>query len=151
MKAVKQTIIRSYDLLVACMSVGIALGLRLGWSVANVDLAMLAEMSLIYGVIFAATYVAFGIHRFVFRYVSTYEVMAIAKVVTLSILVFLLALHLRAYVEDVPRSFSGIQWFVLLSMLCAPRFLARALVIRRNRFQPPDRATVPVLVVSAGD
>ncbi len=151
MKTVKLTIIRSYDLLVACLSVGLALGLRLGWSIANVDLVMLAEMSLIFGAIFATAYFAFGIHRFVFRYVSTYELMAIAKVVTLSILVFLLALHVLDYVDKVPRSFSGIQWFVLLSLLCAPRFLARALVIRRNRFQKPDRAAVPVLAVSASD
>lgn len=151
MRAVKLTIIRTYDLVAACLSMGIALGLRLGWSVTKVDLVMLAQMSLIFGVIFAVCYVTFGIHRFVFRYVSTYELIAIGKVVTLSILVFLLTLHLLEFVEHVPRSFSGIQWFVLLSLLCAPRFLARALVIRHKRIRPQNRATVPVLLVSAGD
>jgi O-antigen biosynthesis protein WbqV len=150
-KAIKLGIIRTYDVVIACLSVPLALGLRLGRSVTDVDPIMLVKMALIFGVIFAAAYVAFGIHRFVFRYISTYEMMAIAKVVTLSILVFLLVLHLLEFVEFVPRSFSGIQWFLLFGLICAPRFLARALVIRRNRIQPPDRAIVPVLVISAGD
>lgn len=150
-KVLKLGIIRTYDVTAACLSVVLALGLRLGWRIAYVDPQMLIEMSLIFGAIFAVAYFAFGIHRFIFRYVSTYEITEIAKVVTLSILVFLLALHLLDYVDKVPRSFSGIQWFVLLFLLGAPRLLARALVIRRNRFQPQERSTVPVLVVSASD
>jgi len=150
-RSVKLGIIRTYDVAAAGLSVILALGLRLGWSVQKVDLLMLVEMAVIYAVIFTIAYVAFGIHRFIIRYVSTYELIAIAKVITLSILVFLLVLHLLEFVEHIPRSFSGIQWFVHLSLFCAPRLLARALLIRRNRINQPDHNTVPVLVASTGD
>lgn len=153
MKAIKRGIITSYDLFVAVISVGLALSLRVGWSIVDFDPVMIAEMAAIYGVIFFATHAYFGIPRFVFRYISTYELMAIAKVTTLSILIFLLALHLLDYVEHVPRSFSGIQWFVVLSLLCAPRFLVRVLVMQRNQLANSNETSdsVPVLVVSAGD
>ena len=153
MKAIKRGIITSYDVFVAVISVGLALSLRVGWSIVDIDPMMIAEMAAIYGVIFFATHAYFGIPRFVFRYISTYELMAIAKVTTLSILIFLLALHLLDYVGRVPRSFSGIQWFVVLSLLCAPRFLVRALVMHRSRITGLNESadSVPVLVVSAGD
>ncbi len=153
MKTLRRSIVTSYDISVAVLSVALALGLRLGWSIANIDPIMVAEMAAIYGVIFTVTYIVFGIPHFIFRYISTYELVAIAKVTTLSILIFLLALHLLEYVGRVPRSFSGIQWFLLFSLLCAPRFLARALVTQHNRIKKPVRSSesVPVLVVSAGD
>jgi O-antigen biosynthesis protein WbqV len=67
--------------------------------------------------------------------------------------VFLVLMFTITRLETLPRSLPLINWFVLIALLGAPRFIYRMFKDRRIefKFEREDRQRVPVLLVGAGD
>jgi len=150
-----QFLVLGHDLIMAALSFVLAYVLRFGtlklepeWYQAlyqNVPL-----FTLVAGVIF----IAFGIYRDVWRFSSLASLLAIFKAVTLSVLVFSLAIFAFDRLERVPRSVPLIQWFILIVMVGGPRFVYRLLYqpqrmsAWRNQFARQERQ-IPVLLIGA--
>ena len=94
-----------------------------------------------------------NMYRGVWRYASLNDLFTITKAATLTILVFLVLMFTFTRLETLPRSLPLINWFVLIALLGAPRFLYRMFKDRRIelKFEREDRQRVPVLLVGAGD
>ncbi len=144
----------AHDLVVAGLSVGAAMYLRLG--------GRLFEdpywTGLLYGTpvfvaICAVTFRACGLYQGVWRYASLPDLLTIAKAATLAILVFILAMLLLTRLDPVPRSMPAIHWLVLVFMLGGPRLAYRLFRLRGlgplAGFDERNRAAV--LLVGAGD
>src|SRR5215468_9053120 len=100
-----------------------------------------------------AVFVFSGLNRGVWRYASLPDLLGIARAVSLTVLLFLALQFLTTRLEGYPRSAMLINWFVLIFLLGASRFLYR-LLRDGNIGQLGQRArplAVPVLLVGAGD
>ncbi|MFQ5467609.1 MAG: polysaccharide biosynthesis protein, partial [Kiloniellaceae bacterium] len=149
----RQAIAYTHDVIMAAASFMAALALRLG---TDVFFAMtpglwlaLGLFTLVSAVVFRAT----GLYRGIWRYASLNDLEAIARATTMTILIFLAVTFFVTRLAEVPRASLIINWFVLMSLLGAPRVLYRIFkdrgfdhVLRRE-----DRRRTPVLLVGAGD
>jgi O-antigen biosynthesis protein WbqV len=113
-------------------------------------------------------FLAFGMYRGVWRYISIRDTIALAKAVTVAVLLFEMLLFFIDAPGRLPRSVPIIQWFVLMAMVGGPRLSCRMLCTRMPRAlvslnrlvrlkspsvaraEPLDRR-VPVLLVGVGD
>lgn len=85
------------------------------------------------------------LYRRLWRYVSLKDISTIVKISAASIAVFYALMFMTMRLEMLPRSVPLIHGMLLLSLLCAPRFLYRAL--HEKRLQLPTTQQVPVLLV----
>lgn len=148
-------LVYTHDLVLTALSFYVSLYLRLGERVTSF---YSTETLLIGGALFtliaAGAYLYLDLYRGVWRYASINDLIAITKAVTLVILLFLLIMFLWSRFNNLPRSYLAINWFVLMAMLGAPRFLYRLIKDRRLdlRYEDTDaRRRIPVLLVGAGD
>lgn len=98
-------------------------------------------------------YWRFGLYKGVWRYASVQDLIAIAKAVSLAMLVFVLVMFVWTRLETLPRSLPFINWFVLMAMLGAPRLAYRIFRDRGLDFHdaPGGKRRIPVLLAGAGD
>ncbi|WP_416211123.1 polysaccharide biosynthesis protein [Nitrospirillum sp. BR 11828] len=141
-----------HDILVAGVSFIVSLYLRVGDGIVHYTQALVPGV-ILFTVIAAAAYRLFGMNSGVWRYASLRDLMAIARAVTTSILVFLLLMFLVTRLDDLPRSVPLINWFVLVVLLGGPRLLYRLAKDRRlaGILESNARDRIPVLLVGAGD
>ncbi|MBI3453124.1 MAG: polysaccharide biosynthesis protein, partial [Rhodospirillales bacterium] len=94
-----------------------------------------------------------NLYRGIWRYASLNDLVAIARAVTLIILIFVPAMFFITRLADLPRSFLVINWFVLMILLAAPRILYRLLKDGSFDFSydPEEPRRIKVLLVGAGD
>ncbi len=94
-----------------------------------------------------------GLYRGVWRYASINDLYAIARAVTLTVLIFTFFMFVWARLDEVPRSLPFINWLVLMAMLGGPRFIYRFAKDRRLDLNGTlnQHQQVPVLLVGAGD
>lgn len=94
-----------------------------------------------------------GLYKGVWRYASVQDLMAIAKAVSLAMLVFVLVMFVWTRLETLPRSLPFINWFVLMAMLGGPRLAYRIFRDRSIDFHdaPGGKRRIPVLLAGAGD
>ncbi len=110
------------------------------------------EAMVIFAVVCAAVFWTMNLYRGIWRYASLNDLIAIAKSVTLAILVFTAIMFLWTRLELIPRSLPILNGFVLLALLGGPRFLYRLAKDRRiDLSEAGNRPPVPVLLVGAGD
>lgn len=104
-------------------------------------------------IIGAAVFRFSGLYRGVWRYASINDLYAIARAVTLTVLLFTFVMFVWARLEEVPRSLPFINWLVLMAMLGGPRFIYRLAKDRRLDLNIAlhQHQQVPVLLVGAGD
>jgi O-antigen biosynthesis protein WbqV len=90
-------------------------------------------------------------YRGVWRYVSTVDLLNIAKAVTVAIVVFVPLIFTLNRLDAVPRSVPFIQWCLLIVALGGPRFAYR--LLRDHPLWPRSTGapTVPVLLLGAGN
>ena len=136
----------------ALTSFVIALSLRLGDLDAIPDdrfYLSAAAFTLVAAVVFRLS----DMYRGVWRYASLNDLFTITKAASLTILVFLVLMFTITRLETLPRSLPLINWFVLIALLGAPRFVYRLFKDRRIdlKFERERRPRVPVLLVGAGD
>jgi len=142
-----------HDLVMTALSFVVALYLRLGDSLYwYVDQYLWVGCGLMTA-IGAVVYWFSGLYRGIWRYASMRDLTAIARAVSLTILIFVVVMFLWTRLEFLPRSVPIINWFVLMAMLGGPRlayrlFRDRQLGIGR---QAPDGKQVPVLLIGASD
>lgn len=87
-------------------------------------------------------------YRRLWRYVSLKDIGDVARVAMTTLLIFYVGAFLLTRLDTLPRSIPIIHALVLLALLCAPRFIYRAL--HERRLQLPTGSQVPVLLVGAG-
>ena len=140
-----------HDIAMAALSFVISLYLRIGGEVVSYQLRLTAIYILAFTLIAAVVYRLTGLYRGIWRYASLPDLYNIARAVSLTILVFLPLMFVLTRLETLPRSTLLINWFVLVTLLGAPR-LAYRLFKDRGLDHVLERAkhqTVPVLLISA--
>jgi len=143
----------AHDALMAALSFLLAVYLRLGpegWPQSH---GYLIPGTVLFTLITVIVSVYMRLYRGLWRYASMQDVVAITKVVTLSILIFAALMFAINRLEGMPRSVLFINWMLLLFMLGAPRFIYRAfrdrtLIWRMSLREVPK---IPVLLIGAGD
>jgi len=143
-----------HDVVMAALSFVISLYLRLGDDLfVQIPPATLLKGMAMFTLIAAPVFLAAGLYRGIWRYASMHDLTAIARAVTITILVFVLALFLTTRLEGFPRSTFIINGVVLILLLGGSRFAYR-LYKDRNLGHVLERTIerrVPVLLVGAGD
>ncbi len=143
----------AHDVLMAAIAFAVSLFLRLG-----TDLAFYPQEELYLGTL-AFTLVAAVVFRFMrtyrglWRYASLNDLLSITKAASLVVLIFLVIMFTFTRLEDLPRSLPFINWFVLIALLGAPRFLYRMFKDRRldQKMERDAHLRVPILLIGAGD
>jgi FlaA1/EpsC-like NDP-sugar epimerase len=147
-------LIYSHDIILTVLSFYVSLYLRLGDRLLSFySMETLAFGGALFGIIAAGVYLYQDLYRGVWRYASLNDLIAITRAVTLVVLLFLLVMFLWARLDNLPRSYLAINWFVLMAMLGGPRFIYRLKKDRRLdlRMENLSTTSIPVLLVGAGD
>ena len=146
-KTLRNITITCYDVAASAASFIFALYLR--WADAMWDHAagyMVQGMTAFAGIMLVLIlYRRF--YRRLWRYVSMKDLMDLMRIVTIAIVVFYLAFFLITRLEMVPRSVPFMHWLLLIALLCAPRFLIRA--VYERGLQLPAGEQIPVLLIGA--
>ncbi|QQR69460.1 MAG: polysaccharide biosynthesis protein [Alphaproteobacteria bacterium] len=148
----RRALIISHDTLMMMLALVAALYARVGGDAfgryadaLTLGLPLLALLS-------AFVFLAFGLHRGLWRYVSTAELVVIVKAVTVVVAAFLAAMFALTRLEILPRSVPFIHWFMALVLLGGPRLVYRmSRDRRRDRDMAPAAERICVLLVGAGD
>ncbi len=143
----------THDVLMAPVSFLVALALRLGEDVwpYMADRDMLLALGL-FTAVCAGVFWSLNLYRGIWRYASMPDLIAIARAVTIALLIFLAITFLITRLEALPRSFLIINWFVLIFLLGGPRLLYRVFKDRGfNHVLERSTYSVPVLLVGASD
>lgn len=141
-----------HDLIMAAFALNAALYLRLGGDYLTHASDMQYATPLFVGIAICV-FSAMGLYRGVWRYASVPDLFAILRAVSLTVLLFSLALFLITRLEDFPRSTPVITWFILIMALGGPRLLYRMMKDRRLSLNSlrTSTPTLPVLLIGAGD
>ena len=116
-----------HDVVMAAVSLPLALRLRLGDQMVGYLGEGLLPAVAIFTAVAATVFWFLGLYRGIWRYASMNDMLAIVRAVTLAILIFLPIMFLVSRLEGMPRSALVINWFVLVTLLGAPRFAYRIL------------------------
>lgn len=105
-----------------------------------------------YGALLCAAIALFFIlltrlYRRLWRYVSLKDIYTLMKLTAATLVVFYALMFLSTRLDMLPRSIPVIHALLMMTLLCAPRFLYRAL--HEKRLQLPATQQVPVLLVGA--
>ncbi len=117
-----------YDVLMAVLAMQLALWLR--YALANGeghDIFYLWMASAANGAIAALVFSVIGLQRGIWRYSSIEDVMQILKAVTISTILFVLAMFFLTRLENLPRSVPLLQWPILVGLLAGSRLAYRML------------------------
>lgn len=149
----RATIAFSHDVMMAALSFGISMILRVGDLSEPLHAQVLVPGTLMFAATAAVVFLAMRLYRGIWRYASMNDLVSLAKAVTVLLLIFSLEMFFFFRLEGVPRSVPIINWFVLLAMLGGPRFVYRLIKDRRFDWQLDADGTskIPVLLVGAGD
>ena len=140
-----------HDAIVACMTVSLALYLRLGDEAFALPPADVALMTVSFLAISATAFTFFGVYRGVWRYASLGDLMVIIQATTVAVLLFIACMYLFKQLDSIPRSVPVIQWFLLVVVLGGSRFSYRLFRHQHRALAPRDQpaAPIPVLLVGA--
>ena len=147
-------LVYTHDITMTVISLYVSLYLRLGerfLTFFSTETLVLAGV--LFSAIAAGVYLYLDLYRGVWRYASVNDLIAITRAVSLVILIFLLAMFLWSRLNNLPRSYLAINWFVLMALLGGPRFLYRLAKDRKLDFHMEDahKSRIPVLLIGAGD
>ncbi|MDX6752460.1 nucleoside-diphosphate sugar epimerase/dehydratase [Geminicoccaceae bacterium 1502E] len=146
----RQLVIVAHDLVVAALSFAMAVILRFGTTELGPErIDALVQGVPLFTLVAGLCFLYFGVHREVWRYASTSNLLTIMQASTVAVLVFFLISFTVDRTHGIPRSVPLIQWFVLIVMLGGPRFLYRLLVQYRGRQNAEGMGPIPVLLVGA--
>ena len=154
MRTIRQKFAFGHDLIMAFLSLPIAMFLRLGPDIFIYDINFIIVSATILMIISGACFWLINLHGGIWRYASLNDLTAILKAVTLSILIFVLLMFVFNRLEWTPRSTLFINWFVLAALLGGPRLLYRLFKDQRaNKAlnSREDLRKIPVLLVGAAD
>jgi FlaA1/EpsC-like NDP-sugar epimerase len=147
----KAAIAFAHDAMVAAVSVGAALYLRLGDSLFALASDVIATMVAAFVAVAAITFSLFGMYRGIWRYASIDDLLNITKAVTVAIVIFLLLMFMLHRLDEIPRSVPLIQWCLLIVALGGSRFAYRLLRHYPTLRRRVAGGAVPVLLLGAGN
>ncbi len=141
-----------HDLLMTAVSFNVALYLRLGNDFHNY-LEVVRTGTPILVIVAAAVFYLMGLYKGIWRYASMRDLIAITKSASILILIFALVMFMTTRLEALPRSVPVINWFVLMALLGAPRFIYRMLKDRRLDLSHlvSETPRIPALLIGASD
>jgi FlaA1/EpsC-like NDP-sugar epimerase len=142
----------AHDILMAALSFAVSLYLRVGGGIVFYTDVLLYGTALM-AVIAGGVFWSLRLYRGIWRYASANDLLALTRAATLVIVIFVPTLFVLTRAESLPRSVPIINWFVLIFMIGAPRFLYRIAKDRRFGLLHPnhDPQSIPVLLAGAGD
>jgi FlaA1/EpsC-like NDP-sugar epimerase len=142
----------AHDIIMAALSFALSLYLRVGGGIVDYATVLLYGTALI-AAIAAAVFWSLRLYRGIWRYASANDLLALVRAATLVIVIFVPVLFVLTRAEALPRSVPIINWFVLIFMIGAPRFVYRIAKDRRFGLLHPnhDPQSIPVLLAGAGD
>ena len=142
-----------HDLSMAAVSFVAALVLRLGLDGVPHDSANLWLALALFTGVCGAVFWSTGLYRGIWRYASLNDLIAIARAVTLALLIFLPITFLITRLDELPRSFLVINWLVLAFLLGAPRLIYRVFKDRGfdHVLERHAHPRVPVLLIGVDD
>jgi FlaA1/EpsC-like NDP-sugar epimerase len=140
-----------HDAIIACVTVSLALYLRLGDAAFALPPGAVALMTLSFFAISGSVFTIFGVYRGVWRYASLGDLIMIIKATTVSVVLFISCMYLFKQLDAIPRSVPIIQWFLLVVLLGGSRFSYRLFRHQQQVLKPRSRPAeaIPVLVVGA--
>lgn len=145
----------AHDVVMAGIAFVAALYLRLGEQLWLEDWTRIGLAVALFVAVAAPVFWFAGLYRGVWRYASMPDMVAIAKAVTLVLLIYLPILFLVTRLEGFPRSTLIIAWFVLMALLGGPRLAYRLFKDRHAGHVLEQRRKsmrrTPVLLLGAGD
>ncbi len=154
MSKLRQKIAFGHDLIMAFLSLPIAMFLRMGRDMFIYDISFVVFAAGVFALVAGTCFWTLNLYGGIWRYASLNDLMVILKAVTLAILVFVPLMFMLNRLEWIPRSTPMINWFVLAALLGAPRFLYRQFKDRQanKKMQGLEASPkVPVLLVGAAD
>ena len=108
-------------------------------------------MAFVFAVVAAVAYLATGLYRHVWEYVSAKDAINILRTATIIVLFFMPAWFLITRLENLPRSTPFISWLLLVMLLAGPRLVVRMARDRQARgLLRTEGAGIPILLVGAG-
>lgn len=142
-----------HDIAMAALSFVAAIALRLGGDPWAYSAELVLYGAAIFAAVAAGVFAFMQIHRDVWQYTSTPEVLRILRAATLIVLVFVVVQFWTTRLEAMPRSALVINWILLVALLAGPRIFYR--VVRQGHTAIGMGASgaerVPVLLIGAGD
>tara|TARA_R110002012_G_scaffold79714_3_gene202554 strand:- start:228 stop:2177 length:1950 start_codon:yes stop_codon:yes gene_type:complete len=142
-----------HDVGMAALSFLISLTLRLGQ-----DILIWPQEVVVFGLVAftcvaALVFFSMRLDRTVWRYASMSDLSRIVRAVVVCIALFLVVQFLATRLDDFPRSFLIIEFFVLTLLLAGPRFAYRLVKdgAFSSLFERNAAGRVPVLLIGAGD
>ncbi len=144
--------IYAHDAAMAALSFFVALALRLGEDPWNYSPDLVIFGTAGFTAVAAAVLVAMQVHREVWQYTSTPELLRLLRAATLIVLLFVVLMFWVTRLDAMPRSALAINWLVLAALLAGPRILYR--ILKRGGagiMAERDTSRVPVMLVGAGD
>jgi FlaA1/EpsC-like NDP-sugar epimerase len=141
------------DVALAALSFLLSLYLRLGGELLIWPRDAVVGGLVMFTAVAAAVFLWARLDQIVWRYVALGDLGRIVRAVALTLLAFLAAQFLYNRLDDFPRSFLAIEFFVLTALLAGPRFTYRFLRDRELSalLERDTHRRVPVLLVGAGD
>jgi FlaA1/EpsC-like NDP-sugar epimerase len=139
-----------HDAIIACITVSLALYLRLGDEMFALPPADIALMTVSFLAISATVFTLFGVYRGVWRYASLGDLIVIIKATTVAVILFIACMYLFKQLDVIPRSVPIIQWFLLVVVLGGSRFSYRLFRHQHRALAPRDHPAEPIPVLLAG-
>jgi len=149
----RATVAFCHDVVMAAASFVLSMFLRLGERLFEYDTVVLVQWTAMFSAVAGIVFLSMRLYAGIWRYASLNDMMAIARAVSLTILVFLPILFLATRLDGYPRSTLVINWFVLIALLAGPRLVYRVFKDRRldNVLRRDQTRRVPLVLVGAGD
>lgn len=113
----------THDVIMAALSFGLSLGLRVGFAFDPFHAQVLVPGTILFTITATLVFLTMRLYRGIWRYASMNDLVQLAKAVTVLMIVFGLEMFVIFRLEGVPRSMPFINWFVLLALLGGPRFV----------------------------
>ena len=142
----------THDVLMAGFAFVAALYLQAGWQFLVAFEAPVWKGILCYLLVSAGTFSFTRLYRSLWRYASLPDMVSIAKSMTIATALFVPLYFLSADLSKLPIEALAISWFISVSLLGAPRMMARMTIDNRNAPGAPNgKNTVPLLLAGSGD
>jgi hypothetical protein len=142
----------AHDIFMTGIAFIAAIYLQLGWQFLTAFEPPLWKGIICYALVSAGTFSFTRLYRSLWCYASLPDMVSIAKSVTIATALFIPLYFLSADLSKLPIEALAVSWFISVTLLGAPRMMARLTVDHRN--VPGARNgknTVPLLLAGAGD
>ncbi len=101
-----------HDIVMAAISFWLSFYLRVGDDIAHYSHELIWTYDIVFAATAAAVFYASGLYRGIWRYASVPDLIALARAVTLVVLIYFPLVFLITRLEALPRSIIGINWLV---------------------------------------